>query len=140
MTDYIKEITAVDTYPIRHAVMWPQMPLDYIKLPDDEKGIHFGLFKNDTLIAVVSLFIENSIAQFRKLATATAEQGKGYGSQLLSFLIAHVEVIKVEKIWCNARADKKEFYSKFGFEVTNKVFRKQEIDYVVMEKIIIPQK
>ena len=137
MTDYIKEITAADTYPLRHAVMWPQMPLDFIILPDDEKGIHFGLFKNDTLIAVASLFIENNIAQFRKLATATPEQGKGYGSQLLSHLLAYAEDKKVKKIWCNARKDKAAFYFKFGLKVTKRVFRKQEIDYVVMEKLII---
>ena len=138
MTDYIKEISALDTRPLRHAVMWPNMPMDYIVLPHDEQGIHFGLFSNDTLIAVASLFIENNIAQFRKLATAKAEQGKGYGSQLLSHLIAYAEDKKVNKIWCNARTDKKEFYLKFGLEITNIVFRKHEIDYVVMEKNIIP--
>ena len=142
MTDYIQvqEISAVETYPLRHEVMWPNMPMDYIVLPNDEQGIHFGLFSNDTLITVASLFIENNIAQFRKLATAIPEQGKGYGSQLLSHLIAYAKDKKVYKIWCNARTDKKEFYLKFGLEVTNIAFRKHEIDYVVMEKIIIPQK
>jgi predicted GNAT family N-acyltransferase len=137
MGETIKEITAVDTYHLRHTVMWPNMPLDYVILPNDAQGIHFGLFKNDILIAVVSLFIENNKAQFRKLATATSEQGKGYGSQLLSHLIAYTKNKGVNKIWCNARADKKEFYLKFGFEFTNKVFRKKEIDYVVMEKIVV---
>jgi predicted GNAT family N-acyltransferase len=137
MGETIKEISATDTYPLRHAVMWPNMPVDYIFLPHDGQGIHFGLFKNDILIAVVSLFIENNKAQFQKLATATSEQGKGYGSQLLSHLITYAKDKKVEKIWCNARKDKKAFYVKFGFEVTDRVFGKQEIDYVVMEKLII---
>ncbi|MCM4172130.1 GNAT family N-acetyltransferase [Arenibacter sp. TNZ] len=117
--------------------MWPNMPLNYIILPNDEQGIHFGLFLNDVLVSVVSLFIKNKEAQFRKLATAKTAQGKGYGSQLLSYIIAYAEDNKVSKIWCNARMDKKDFYLRFGFEVTNKVFSKHEIDYIVMEKMII---
>jgi len=116
--------------------MWPKMPIAYIILPNDAQGIHFGFYKNKVLTAVVSLFIDNNIAQFRKLATATADQGKGYGCQLLSHLITYAEVRKVGKIWCNPRTDKMEFYMKFGFKVTNSVFSKEEIDYVVMEKII----
>ncbi|MBC8768429.1 GNAT family N-acetyltransferase [Arenibacter sp. BSSL-BM3] len=117
--------------------MWPNMPIDYIILPNDEQGIHFGLFVNNTLISVVSLFIENKEAQFRKLATTNLEQGKGYGGRLLSHLITYAEGKKVNKIWCNARVDKKDFYLKFGFKSTNTVFIKHKIDYVVMEKMII---
>tara|TARA_R110002049_G_scaffold29171_5_gene99123 strand:- start:2250 stop:2666 length:417 start_codon:yes stop_codon:yes gene_type:complete len=137
MTENIRLISAKDTYPLRHDVMWPNMPINYIMLPNDEQGTHFGLFVNDALISVVSLFIENNEAQFRKLATANKEQGKGYGSRLLSHLIAYAVGEKVDKIWCNARADKKEFYARFGFITTNTVFTKHKIDYIVMEKMII---
>ncbi|RZK57943.1 MAG: GNAT family N-acetyltransferase, partial [Hymenobacter sp.] len=38
----IQPITAAQTYGLRHAVLWPTKPLDYIKLPDDDLGQHFG--------------------------------------------------------------------------------------------------
>ena len=117
--------------------MWPDKPINYIILPNDEEGIHLGHYVNDALVSVVSLFINNKEAQFRKLATANLEQGKGYGGRLLSHLITYVEGEKVNKIWCNARVEKIDFYLKFGFKSSNTVFTKHEIDYVVMEKMII---
>ena len=83
MTIEIREIKAEDTWPMRHKVMWPDQPLDYVILPQDEEGLHYGLFKEDKLISVISLFINQEEAQFRKFATATEAQGKGYGSALL---------------------------------------------------------
>ena len=75
----IRSIEAEDTLAIRHEVMWPDQPLDYVKLPDDEKGLHYGLFYEGELITVVSLFLDRESAQFRKLATLQHYQGKGYG-------------------------------------------------------------
>lgn len=66
---------------LRHEVMWPDEDFDYIKLKDDDAGIHFGLFKENMLISVVSLFVDKDEAQFRKFATLKSEQGKGYGSR-----------------------------------------------------------
>ncbi|MFB9760278.1 GNAT family N-acetyltransferase [Ectobacillus funiculus] len=83
-------ITKVDkkkAWELRHKVMWPDKGLDYIKLEDDNVGIHFGLFKENTLISVISLFISNEEGQFRKFATLQQEQGKGYGSMLLDYVI-----------------------------------------------------
>ena len=133
----IKQIKAEATYFLRHTVMWPDMPKNYIILPNDGEGTHFGLFVNNVLTSVVSLFIDYKVAQFRKLATATAEQGKGYASILLTHVMAYAERKKVNRIWCNARMDKKEFYLKFGLHSTHTTFTKGEIDYVVMEKILI---
>lgn len=138
MTEYIKPISAKETYALRHEVMWPNMPFNHIILPKDEEGVHFGLFVNDKLIAVVSTFTKNNEIQFRKLATATLEQGKGYGGRLLAHVVTYAKACKVSKIWCNARRDKTEFYFKFGFEQTNTIFTKYNIDYVVMEKMIKP--
>lgn len=51
------------------------------------------------------------------------EQGKGYGSELLTHPITYAGGKKVKKLWYNARMDKKDFYLKFGLEVTHMVFR-----------------
>ena len=136
MKNSIKQIPYTETWDIRHRVMWLDQPFDYVKLPEDEKGIHFGLFKNEKLIAVVSLFINHNEAQFRKLATEIHEQGQGYGTQLLSYLIDYVSQQKIKRVWCNARANKTLYYNKFGMVATNKKYIKGGIEFVVMEKIM----
>lgn len=134
MTTIIKEITSEETWPIRHQVMWPNEPFDYIKLPVDEKGVHFGLWINERLISVVSLFIDNKrVGQFRKFATLVEEQGKGYGSQLLHHLFETAQKKGVQKIWCNARVNKTGYYAKFHMAPTDKKFSKKGIDYIIME-------
>ena len=134
MTTIIKQVTSEEIWPIRHQVMWPNEPFDYIKLPADEAGIHFGLWLNEQLISVVSLFIDNKkVGQFRKFATLVEKQGKGYGSQLLHHLFETAQKKGVQKIWCNARVNKTRYYTKFGMEPTAKKFIKNGIDYVVME-------
>ncbi|KAI1208119.1 acyl-CoA N-acyltransferase [Annulohypoxylon truncatum] len=40
----VREISAQQTYALRHAVLWPDKPMSYVQLPDDEAGQHFGAF------------------------------------------------------------------------------------------------
>lgn len=131
----IKKISAQETLPIRHKVMWPNQTIAYVRLPNDATGRHFGLFVKDELVSVISIFKENQAIQFRKFATLNKFQGKGFGTQLLRFIISLIEEEGYDRIWCNARVSKTEFYNKFGFQKTAKLFEKGGIGYVVMEKI-----
>ncbi len=135
MTPTIRQISATETWPIRHYVMWPDQPFAFIQLPNDKQGLHYGLFLDKKLIAVISLFINGENGQFRKFATLTNQQGKGYGSQLLHYIIGLAKNRGLSKIWCNARMEKSGYYEKFGLVKTNKHFSKKGIDYVVMEKM-----
>ncbi|PEJ57147.1 GNAT family N-acetyltransferase [Bacillus sp. AFS002410] len=132
----IKQVDKEEVWEIRHKVMWPDKPFDYIKLNDDDLGMHFGLFKESTLISVISLFISNNECQFRKFATLSQEQGKGYGSTLLDYVLKEVNNNGVKKIWCNARINKANFYKKFALQETNASFIKDGKQYVIMEKYI----
>ncbi|MBO3697698.1 GNAT family N-acetyltransferase [Roseivirga sp. E12] len=136
MSTSIRQITASQTWPLRHEVMWPDMPLDYVKLPNDEEGIHYGLFVGEQLTSVVSLFADDQEAQFRKLATAVGAQGNGYGTMLLSHLMKETQALSIDRVWCNARIDKTSFYHKFGLKETARTFIKNRQSYVVMEKLI----
>ncbi len=131
----IKEIAAVDTWQLRHSVMWPNKPMDYIKLKEDNSGFHFGCYVNNELVSIVSLFIKNNQAQFRKLATIHTAQGKGYATLLLKHVFKFAEHKNVASIWCNARANKINFYKKFGMLKTTKTYNKGGIDFVVMKKM-----
>lgn len=129
----IKEIDQDQTWKIRHMVMWPEMPLEFVKLADDAEGVHFGLFDDGDLVSVVSCFFRNGQMQFRKLATLTEKQGKGYGTYLLNYIIGFGKRKQVSGIWCNARFNKKSFYEKFGMVEINKRFAKDGIEFTIME-------
>jgi predicted GNAT family N-acyltransferase len=130
----IKEIDAQETFDLRHQVMWPNKPYEFVILDNDDKGVHFGLWDNSNKKSVVSLFIKDNVAQFRKFATRISEQGNGYGTILLNHVMTYAHNQNINKIWCNARVDKTSFYEKFGMLQTPKGFVKEGIQYVIMEK------
>lgn len=114
--------------------MWPEQTFDFVKLPEDREGFHYGLFAGEELVSVISLFQKDGKAQFRKFATEVAHQGKGYGSQLLRFVISQVLQMPVPTLWCNARLDKAAYYEKFGFRKTEITYEKGGLLFVVMER------
>ena len=129
----IKEIEAPETWPLRHKVMWPNKPLDFVVLPNDEEGLHFGLFEKEMLVSVVSLFINGKEGQFRKFATDNYFQGRGYGTKLLNHLICEAKKLNIKSLKCNARVTAIEFYQRFGMKATSDIIRKNGKDYVMME-------
>ncbi|WP_307321400.1 GNAT family N-acetyltransferase [Evansella vedderi] len=130
----IKPVNKEIAWELRHIVMWPDKDLEYVKLADDDQGIHYGLFKNKVPVSVISLFINDGEAQFRKFATLQEEQGKGYGSMLLNYVMAEAKYRGVKRIWCNARENKSIFYKKFGLEETNQRFERGGKSYIIMAK------
>ena len=129
----VEQIFPALTWRIRHLAMYPNQPYDFVKLQDDFDGIHFGIYESYELIGVVSLFTEGDVGQFRKMAILPEAQHKGFGAQLLKYLIDFCEVQKLTKLWCNARVNAKEFYAKFGFTETNQTYSSSGIDFVKME-------
>ena len=106
----------------------------FVKLEDDEEGIHFGLFENNKLISVGSWFRRNELeAQFRKLATVEQFRNMGFGTLLLSHIIEFSKTEKIKTLWCNARVDALNFYKRKGFTETDTVFTKGGIDYVIVQ-------
>ncbi|WP_025145178.1 GNAT family N-acetyltransferase [Pedobacter jeongneungensis] len=130
----IEQIFPSLTWRIRHETMYPDQPFDIVKLPDDFDGIHFGLYLDHKLTGVVSLFHDGDVYQFRKLAVLPSAQKAGLGSQLMDYILDFCKIQKATKLWCNARVNAKEFYFKFGFHETDKIFFKDGHDFVVMEK------
>ena len=129
----IKEISCELVWPIRHQVMYPEMEFDSIKLEADHHAIHLGLFDNDKLISVVSLFKKNDELQFRKFATIASHQSKGYGSLLMQYILKYSLQNGFSRVWCNARKTAAGFYRKFGFAETADQFFKDGHWFVVME-------
>ncbi|UUW09040.1 GNAT family N-acetyltransferase [Flavobacterium plurextorum] len=129
----IKEITAAETWNIRHNVMWPDQPVEFVQLEEDNSGFHFGVFIEDKLVSIVSCFIVGEEMQFRKLATLEEYQGKGIASDLLKHILQFAKEKNLNKVWCNARSNKKSFYEKFGMKDTFKIFSKAGQEFTIME-------
>ncbi len=132
----IKETELEKVWELRYKVMYPERDIEYVKLEDDEKGIHLGIYTDDKLVSVISLFTDEENIQFRKFATLECEQGKGYGTILLNEVIDYSERKNMKKIWCNSRIEKTGFYEKFGFEKTDKKYETDGREFIIVEKIL----
>lgn len=132
----ITEASYPDVLQLRQTVMYPDQDIEFVKLADDDMGLHIGVYEYGDLISVMSIFLKDRAIQFRKLATRTDKQGAGYASGLMQWLIDYANDMKFEKIWCNARVEAIGFYKKFGYEETGTSFQKNGYDYIVMEKIL----
>jgi GNAT superfamily N-acetyltransferase len=131
----IREIKASQTWKIRHEVMWPNEPFEFVQLAEDDLGLHFGVFMKEKLVSIVSCFISHDEMQFRKLATLEEYQGKGIASELLNYILKLAKEKGLTKVWCNARSHKKAFYEKFGMRDTLKSFSKAGQEFVIMEVV-----
>ncbi len=132
----IKEISAAETWQLRHKVMWPNEPFEFVILSEDEDGFHYGLFEKERLISVISLFRNGSEGQFRKFATDKDFHGKGYGSKLLNHLMQEAKLLNISYLFCSARITAIAFYEKFGMKLASDIVRKNGKDYVKMEIIL----
>lgn len=132
----INEANYNDVLLLRQQALYPEKDMESVKLPDDDMGIHMGVFEADKLVGVVSLFMHpNRTVQFRKLAIRPDMQGKGYGDSLLRWLIDYACDVKLNKLWCNARVEVVGFYKKEGFAETKERFVRDGHSYVIMEKV-----
>lgn len=138
----IGPVTQEQAWAVRHEVMWPDRAPEYVRLDNDGEGEHYGVFVDnpdgggETLVSVVSLFREETGAQFRKFATLVSCQGQGYGSLLLSYVLNRAAEAGARRVFCNARSEKAGFYRKFGLEPTGEAFTKGGKEYVIMERRI----
>ncbi|MDP3467856.1 MAG: GNAT family N-acetyltransferase [Daejeonella sp.] len=133
---HIEQIPPELTWHIRRQVLYPDQEFGKAILDNDDDGMHLGLFYENKLISVVSLFRKENEMQLRKFATVEEYQGKGFGTQLLKYLIEIAKTENCKRIWCNARKNASGFYIKFGFTETEKTYYKDGHDFVIMEKIL----
>ena len=125
----IRSITPEQTYPLRHAVLWPDKPFEYVKVENDAEGYHFGAFLSDNLVAVISLFVNGQTGRFRKFAAHPDYQRMGIGSRLMEHITAEARRLGATELWCDARLDAADFYRRFGMEAVSDVFYKGPIPY-----------
>lgn len=130
----IKAVPLADVWRMRQMVMYPAESLDFVKLEEDAAGLHLGVYINGELVSVISVFEDWGRVQFRKFATRTDQQGKGYGTALLQYVMDWAKHHNKQSIWCNARLTATAIYKKFGMQATGDAWQKYGLDFIKMEK------
>jgi predicted GNAT family N-acyltransferase len=134
----IEQITPTLTWRLRRDVLYPGQKMFEMEMEEDKDGMHFGAFKDNQLVGVVSLFQKSTNFQFRKLAVDPTMQGTGIGNNLLAYITEYSQREGGSRIWCNARVSAIGFYLKAGFTQTGELFSRNGIDYEILEKKITP--
>jgi len=132
----IEQIRPELTWRLRRDVLYPGQKMFEMEMEEDGDGVHFGAFRDNQLVGVVSLFQSGDQFQFRKLAVDPAAQHTGVGTALLSYITTYAGENGGTNLWCNARVSAIDFYLKAGFTKTGKLFSKNGFDYEIAEKVI----
>lgn len=142
----IKKISSVETYPVRHEVLRKGKPIEtcIFKGDDDEQTIHLGLFLDDQLVGIISvfkeqnnLFSETNQFQIRGMAVLEEFQGKGLGAKLVKEAEKNCINLNANVIWFNAREKAVPFYEKLDYKIIGDSFLIPEvgIHFVMYKKI-----
>jgi GNAT superfamily N-acetyltransferase len=132
----IEQIRPELTWRLRQQVLYPAQKLHEMELDEDNDGTHFGAFADDKLVGIISLFQQDTVFQFRKLAVLPEYQLRGVGNGLLKRVEAYASLEGGKIIWCNARVSAIGFYLNAGYRRTGKLFSKNSFDYEILEKAI----
>ncbi len=130
----IRPVSLDKVWKMRKEVMYPESVIEEVKLQDDDMGLHLGLFEEQELLSVISVFERGKEIQFRKFATRIDRQGKGYGSLLLQYVIQLAEEKKAERIWCNARLKATKLYERFSMHAAGKPWNNKGHEFIIMER------
>lgn len=127
----LKEITALATYPVRHPVLRKGKPIETCSFDNDDNPTtkHFGLFDNEELKGVVSVFekknpVFNETKQFqiRGMAVLECVQGYGFGKILMLEAEKYCKAESEAIIWFNARENAVGFYENMGYTINGTSF------------------
>ncbi len=107
MEFYIKEINADETRELRQLTLRPHQKSDQLIYPGDydNKTVHFGLFYNDKLSGIASIYNEPMKGEeneyswrLRGMATTQDIRGKGFGKELMNTCLYHIKSKNAELI------------------------------------------
>ena len=142
----IKKISTIDTFSVRHPVLRHDKPIESCQFEGDnlETTVHFGLFVDENLIGIVSVFRKNNSIfnfenqfQIRGMAILKEHQKKGYGKMLLEHAETYVKNESGQLIWFNARENAVAFYEKLNYIKVGNPFIISDIGFhYIMKKEI----
>nr|WP_321222132.1 GNAT family N-acetyltransferase [uncultured Psychroserpens sp.] len=142
----ILEISAEETYAVRHPILRKGRPIADCKFENDELNttIHLGIFKANQLVGVATLlkttnplFNEDKQYQLRGMAVLENFQGQQLGAQLLKYGEQLLKQINITRLWFNARETAINFYKNNNYVIVGQPFEINEIGtHYVMTKVL----
>jgi predicted GNAT family N-acyltransferase len=134
---HVREIQAEETRDLRHRVLWPHIPSVHdcnIDIDQAPGAIHLGVFFDDKLISIGSLFRQHSekikhVSQYRLRAMATDPEYRLHnaGKALILYAIELLKAKQVDALWCDARIGAVGFYSSLGFQLMPEIYEVKNI-------------
>lgn len=133
----IRNITALETYPVRQPVLRAGRPVEDCYFNGDhlETTLHLGAFMDNELVAVAT-FLKNKDAtitalhnhktqccyQLRGMAVLKKMQGKNIGKHLLNHAVQLLRDNGATALWFQARVKALPFYEKLGYQIVSLPF------------------
>jgi ribosomal protein S18 acetylase RimI-like enzyme len=142
----IKEITSTETFLVRHPVLRAGKPIESCQFEGDDlpSTKHFGIFTEENLVGVISifknnqpLFKNNEAFQIRGMAVLDNFQKKGLGKKLVNYCENYSKKQKNNLIWFNARKMAVGFYEKLGYKIIGEAFEIYDVGthYMMFKKL-----
>lgn len=142
----IQNIPSFLTFAVRQPVLREGKPIESCHFDGDdlETTSHFGLYIDENLIGVVSVFkiinpIFNTTNQFqiRGMAILPQFQKTGFGQKLVIHCEEFIKNLNGTLIWFNAREKAVPFYEKLGYQKVGNPFSIADIGiHYIMKKEI----
>jgi predicted GNAT family N-acyltransferase len=101
----------------------------------DEEAIHFLAYKNEKAVGCARALVIKNHMQLGRIAVLKEYRNKGIGSALIEKAVITAKLNQLSKILISAQCHAIDFYKKFGFEVTSKVYLDAGISHQDMELI-----
>lgn len=140
----IKKIATTETYSVRLPVLRKGKPIESCRFDGDdlESTLHFGLYLNQELVGIISLFknnnptfLEKNQCQIRGMAVLENHRKKDCGKALLIHSEEECNNQGVDLIWFNARIEAIGFYEKMGYQKKGTPFDIPDVgEHIVMFK------
>lgn len=123
----VEQISAEETKPLRHKVLWPHIELEkdcVIDIDQREDAIHLGCKDaQGNIIGVCSLFEMTTPKldfpkqyRLRAMATDPEVRGAGAGRRIVQHALELIESKGYDVLWCDAREVALGFYERMGFD------------------------
>lgn len=137
MTLIIRNISAIETYPVRHPVLRAGRPVTdcYFEGDDLTTTFHLGAYVDQQLkgVATFLMYQDDSIEelktynfkqcyQLRGMAVLHEMQGQQLGKKLINHAEETLKNKNVLALWFNARESAVSFYEKMGYQIVSKPF------------------
>jgi len=153
---WIKEISASETFELRHSVLRANFPRSSVHYEQDllKGAFHLGVFEGESLISVGSFYessrppehiirlldipLDETLLelpfQLRGMATHPDFRGLGAGSLLIHTGKFILETKGASLLWFNARVKAFPFYHRLGFSEIGELFNSYTVPHKVMFK------